>query len=72
MKVYWLLVAAVPFYPAFELFELQERLACAYGTPCFDYGLPFQVEGATAGVLTGVYYGQCVSGILAENICGSA
>lgn len=60
-KVYWLLVAAVPFYPAYTLFDLQERLACAYGSPCFEYGLPFQVEGTTAGIFTGlVLWPMCI------------
>ena len=36
------------------LFALQERLGCAYGTPCFEHGLPFQVEGSFAGLVTGV------------------
>jgi hypothetical protein len=53
-KLYWLLVAAVPFYPAYELFALQESLSCAYGTPCFEHGLPFQVQGSTAGMYTGL------------------
>jgi hypothetical protein len=53
-KLYWVLVATVPFYPAYELFLLQEHLACAYGTPCFEHGLPFQVKGAEAGIFTGL------------------
>ena len=53
-KVYWFLVAGVPFYPYYALNELQERLACAYGTPCFEHGLPYFVEGSTAGIFTGI------------------
>lgn len=53
-KSYWLLVAGVPLYPHFVLGELQERLACAYGTPCFEHGLPYYVEGSVAGIYTGL------------------
>ncbi len=53
-KTYWVLVAGVPFYPAYELYSLQDRLACAYGSPCFEYGLPYQVEGIAAGITTGL------------------
>ena len=53
-KIYWLMVALVPFYPWYVLTKLQDRLACAWGTPCFVHGLPFQVEGSVAGIFTGV------------------
>ena len=35
-KAYWLMVAALPFYPMYMLFVLQERLDCGYSTPCFQ------------------------------------
>ena len=53
-KLYWLLVAAVPFFPWYRLDSLQEKLGCTFGSPCFEHGLPFQVEGAFAGLLTGL------------------
>lgn len=53
-KLYWSVVALLPFYPAYRLFSLQEKLACAYGTPCFEHGLPFQVEGVLAGITIGI------------------
>ena len=52
-KTYWLVIALVPFYPWYMLSRLQDRLACAWGTPCFVHGLPFQVEGSVAGIFTG-------------------
>ena len=53
-KLYWLVVAGLPFLPWLMLNSLQERLACAYGSACFVHGLPFQVEGSLAGILTGI------------------
>ena len=53
-KIYWVIVAAVPFYPWYELFALQNELACAYGTPCFEHGLPYQLRGSMAGITTGI------------------
>jgi hypothetical protein len=53
-KLYWLAVAAAPFFPWYMLDALHTRLACAYGTPCFNYGVPYYAEGAVAGLLTGV------------------
>ena len=35
-KAYWLMVAALAFYPMYMLFALQERLDCGYSTPCFQ------------------------------------
>ena len=52
-KLYWALLVLLPFYPAYELFSLQKELACAYGTPCFEHGLPFQTVGSVAGIFTG-------------------
>lgn len=53
-KIYWLVVALVPFFPAYMLLKLQDRLACTFNSPCFIHGLPFQVEGSAAGVFTGL------------------
>lgn len=53
-KLYWLAIAGVPFFPWYMLDALRERLACAYGTPCFEVGVAYYVEGAVAGVVTGV------------------
>jgi hypothetical protein len=53
-KFYWLFIAASPLLPWYMLSSLQERLACAYGSPCFEHGLPFFVEGVVAGYVVGV------------------
>lgn len=60
-RLYWLVVATLPFLPWYMLNAISERLACEYGTPCFEHGLPYLVEGSVAGLSIGiVLWPMCV------------